>query len=353
MDTLTHALSGALFARAIAPAKSKPEDPPIWQRMTLCAVAAAFPDSDVVVSFFSSYSYLLHHRGATHSVLLLPLWAMLLASLAVLCFRRPDAWRAYAGIACLGVAAHIAGDLITSYGTMIFAPLSNERFAWGTTFIIDLWFSGIILAGLAAGWYWRGSRRPALIASLLLFSYVGLQAIWRAQAIDFGREYAQKINIADAQVSVQPSAVSPLNWMVMVENNGNYHYAFVNLQRQVIATDPGPDGGFIAKLSAPFNPLTAAIWNHTSLIGASHEDAPLVREALMSAELAFFRWFAQYPSLLRVERDNFTTCVWFQDLRFTRPGVSFNPFRFGVCRDRGGEWTRYRMSGESDRSRFD
>ena len=353
MDTLTHALSGALFARAIAPAKIKREDPPIWQRMTLCAVAAAFPDSDVVVSFFSSYSYLLHHRGATHSVLLLPLWAMLLAGMAVLCFRRQEAWRTYAGIAFLGIAAHIVGDLITSYGTMIFAPLSDARFALGTTFIIDLWFSGIILAGLAAGWYWRGSRRPAVIASLLLLSYVGLQAAWRGQAIDFGRQYAQTMQIEDARVSVQPSAVSPLNWMVMVEKNGDYRYAFVNLQRREIAADPGADGGFFAKLSAPFNPLSAAIWNRASRTGAPNEDASLVGEAWMSTELSFFRWFAQYPSLLRVEHGNPFECVWFQDLRFTRPGISFNPFRFGVCRVRGGEWTRYRMSGDSDRDIFD
>jgi len=353
LDTLTHALSGALLARASAPAALRPEDPPLWQRVTLCTVAAAFPDSDVVISFFSSYAYLLHHRGATHSFLMMPLWALLLAGLAVLCFRRQNAWRTYAGVAALGIVAHILGDLITSYGTMIYAPFSDARVAWGTTFIIDLWFSAIILAGLTASLYWKRSRRPAIIAGLALCSYVGMQAVWRSQAIEFGEQYARDKGISEARVSAQPSAVSPLNWMVMVEKNGDYRYAFVNLKRQEIATDPGPEGGFFAQLDAPFNPLSAPIWIKASLLGNLPEDASLVREAWMSREMEFFRWFAQYPSLLRAERGNPHECVWFQDLRFVRPGTSFNPFRLGLCRAPGGDWQRYRLSGEGERQRFD
>ena len=353
MDTLTHALSGALFARATAPAAVRPEDPPLWQRVSLCAVAAAFPDSDIVISFFSSFAYLLHHRGATHSLLLMPLWALLLAGLAAWCFRRPSAWRSYAGVAALGIVAHILGDLITSYGTMIYAPFSDLRVAWGTTFIIDLWFSGVILAGLAGSLFWKGSRRPAIIASLALFAYVGLQTVWRSQAIDFGEQYAREKDIRTAHVTVQPSAVSPLNWMVMVENNGDYRWAFVNLKRQEIASDPGPEGGFLARLDAPFNPLSLAIWNKASLLGSVPEDAVLAREAWMSPEMEFFRWFAQYPALMRVDHDNASECAWFQDLRFVRPGTSFNPFRFGLCRTPGGDWQRYRLSGDSVRERFD
>lgn len=46
--------------------------------------------------------------------------------------REPDregkaGWRALYGVTALALAAHIAGDLITSFGTMIFAPLSDWR----------------------------------------------------------------------------------------------------------------------------------------------------------------------------------------------------------------------------------
>ena len=44
----------------------------------------------------------------------------------------------------------------------------------------------------------------------------------------------------------------------------------------------------------------------------------------------FFRWFAAYPVLYRVDAGNPSTCVWFQDLRFFTPGRGRWPFRFGI-----------------------
>ena len=52
MDTLTHALSGALLGRATAPVND-PNAIPLSRRVALGALAAAFPDIDVVVSGLS------------------------------------------------------------------------------------------------------------------------------------------------------------------------------------------------------------------------------------------------------------------------------------------------------------
>lgn len=352
MDTLTHALSGALFARAIAPATTRPEDPPHWQRITLCAVAAAFPDADIVVNLFSPYQYLMHHRGATHSLLLWPIWALLLAFLAAWSFRRTDAWRTYTGVAALGILAHIIGDLITSYGTMIWTPVSDARVAWGTTFIIDLWFSGIILCGLIASMFWKRSRAPAVAASLVLMGYVGAQALWRAQAIEVGEQQARAAGIDGATVSVQPCPVLPTNWMVVVEKAGHYRHAYINLSRREILDDPGPNGAFIARLNAPFNPRDLAIWQKSALFGMDREDEPFAREAWARPEFQFFHWFAQYPVLIRVERAAGSSCAWFQDQRFVREGSAFNPFRFGLCKNEAGAWSRYRMVGDNTREAF-
>lgn len=80
MDTLTHALSAALLGRVLArPASAS--TPPLHaaRAMAAGAVAAAFPDIDVVFGYVSEIAYLRGHRGVTHSVLLAPLWALLLA----------------------------------------------------------------------------------------------------------------------------------------------------------------------------------------------------------------------------------------------------------------------------------
>src|SRR5579859_6577212 len=147
MDTLTHALSGALLARATAP-KSPPAGS-LARRVAAGFLACAAPDLDFVAGFFGPVAYLEHHRGVTHSLVMLPLWALALSWLLAFLLREPRGWRALYGVASLGIALHIAGDVITSFGTQVLAPLSDWRAAIGTTFIIDLWFSGIIVAGLA------------------------------------------------------------------------------------------------------------------------------------------------------------------------------------------------------------
>ncbi|MDH5343713.1 MAG: metal-dependent hydrolase, partial [Betaproteobacteria bacterium] len=134
MDTLTHALSGALLARATAGIE-KPALP-LGRRVAIGTLVAAFPDIDVVASWISPLSYLYHHRGVTHSLLMLPLWALLLAWLLAKLLREPGGWRALYGVCALALCAHIVGDVITSFGTMVLAPLSNWRASLGTTFII-------------------------------------------------------------------------------------------------------------------------------------------------------------------------------------------------------------------------
>jgi inner membrane protein len=72
MDTLTHALSGALLARATTGIE-KPALP-LGRRIGIGFMVAAFPDIDVVATWISPLAYLYHHRGVTHSLLMLPLW---------------------------------------------------------------------------------------------------------------------------------------------------------------------------------------------------------------------------------------------------------------------------------------
>src|SRR3954470_10379288 len=152
MDTLTHALLGALLGRATAPPKvtQSAESVPVGRRMLVGFLAAAFPDIDFISSYLSPLSYIHHHRGITHSLILLPMWAALLAVLFAVIWKGKPRWPAYSAISAIAIGSHILTDWITSFGTMVFAPFSDARYAIGTTFIIDLWFTGIILLGLLA-----------------------------------------------------------------------------------------------------------------------------------------------------------------------------------------------------------
>jgi len=62
-----------------------------------------------------------------------------------------------------GIGIHIAGDVITAFGTMIFAPFSDWRAQFPTTFIIDPYFTAIIVSGLIGLLPVSATRRPAAI----------------------------------------------------------------------------------------------------------------------------------------------------------------------------------------------
>src|SRR4029077_19392037 len=143
------------------------------------------PDLDFVVAFVGPVEYLANHRGVTHSLVLLPLWALLFSWVLAKILREPRGWRALYAVTALGLALHIAGDVITSYGTMVLAPFSDWRSQIGTTFIIDLWFTGIIVAGLVASRLVRRARWPAAAALVVLAGYVGFQYAQKREATEF------------------------------------------------------------------------------------------------------------------------------------------------------------------------
>lgn len=343
IDTLTHALSGALLARAMAPETAARGDITVARRVVIGGLAAAFPDLDFLTTYLSPLAYLYHHRGITHSLLMLPLWAVALGGLSALVCRDRARWRTYAGIFAAGIAIHIVGDLITNFGTMIFAPLSDARHAWSTTFIIDLWFTGIVLAGLAAAALWRHSRLPATLGLAVLAGYVGFQYTQQQRAIAFGIEYAATRGMRDAVVSAMPRPVSPYNWMVIVREPQRYHYALVNLLRKEMPPRDARERGYIARLDAPYLPVARAVWLRVDRFGTTPEQHAVAQEAWAQDAFLFFRWFAAYPALMRIDRGNPETCAWFHDLRFFTPGRDQWPFRYGVCRGDAGGWKPYRL----------
>ena len=345
MDTLTHALSGALLARATAPAKQDDQTLPLGRRIFIGFLATAAPDLDFVFGYLGPIDYLYNHRGITHSLILLPLWAFLLAKLAALAWRRDRPWRAYFGIIAMGIGLHIAGDWITSYGTMVFAPFSGARFGLGTTFIIDLWFTGIILAGLAAAAIWRRSPVPAIAGLAALCGYIAFQGMQQQRAIEWGEAYAREAGLTRAAVTAQPRPVSPFNWMVIVRSGEEVRYALVNLVRRE-PLPAGPDAGFIRRLDSVYLPLDLAKWVYASRFGTSESERAVARSVWEHPDFEFYRWFAEEPALLRVDAGGPLTCAWFQDLRFFTPGRSTWPFRYGMCREGGGPWRRFQLVGE-------
>lgn len=161
MDTITHGIAGALIGKAVFRGEDMFASHPMnrgriitWSLM----IGAIFPDSDVIRDFFSSDKLLIvtWHRSITHSLILLPLWALLLAAITY-AFARWRKWEApsivaLSAIYAAGILSHILLDLVTSFGTMIWSPLEWSRPAWDLIFIVDFTLTGVFLVPQLLAW---------------------------------------------------------------------------------------------------------------------------------------------------------------------------------------------------------
>lgn len=342
MDTLTHALSGALLARATGPKNPRPDQLPRRARLWVGFLAAAFPDSDFALLFLDPLTYLTTHRGVTHSIVMLPLWAALLAAAFMYLARRKYPWRAFVGVCALGIGAHIAGDVITAFGTMVLAPLSDWRAQFPTTFIIDPYFTAIIVGGLVASAYWRAARAPAAIGLALLAAYVGFQGLLYGRALAVAEAYAAGQALRDVKVEAIPQPFSPFHWLAVVIGPDDYRLSYVSLTRERIPEPPPAGAYWFQRILAAYYPVRDALWTKVPRFGAP-ETATAAEQAWYSEALAPYRRFALLPAVYRVDRRSARLCVWFQDLRFALPGRT-PPFRYGACRDAADTaWRVYRL----------
>ena len=161
MDTITHGIAGALIGKAVFRGEDMFASHPMncgrvitWSLM----LGAIFPDSDVLRDFFSNDKLLIvtWHRSITHSLVMLPLWALLLAALtrAIAKWRKWEApsFAATSAIYAIGILSHILLDLVTSFGTMIWSPLRWSRPAWDLIFIVDFTLTAIFLVPQLLAW---------------------------------------------------------------------------------------------------------------------------------------------------------------------------------------------------------
>jgi len=184
MDPVTHALSGAVVARAVLP---NYEDERLGRAARWAVIlGAVFPDSDIVANPCDPdhFATIRIHRSVTHSFVCLPVWAFLFAVLAGwYCRRRGIAAPSRSvlgGLFGLGIGLHIVFDCITSFGTMAWSPISWTRVQWDWTYILDLTLTGVLLFFLLLSWVAGPAERRTGRAALMLVlmgALAGLYAV--------------------------------------------------------------------------------------------------------------------------------------------------------------------------------
>lgn len=298
MDPLSHALTGSVLARAL-PGKPLPTS-----HVILLVLLSMAPDADFILKFVSDTTYLQYHRGLTHSLLMLPLWTWLIftllpAGLAPFGYRptRLAPW-----LIGMAIAMHIFLDLITSFGTMLLAPVSDWRAALDLIFIIDPLFTACLLLPLLAAAIRPAHTRAFAIFSLLLAGgYLALTASAHNDALQLARDEQ-----AGAQsYAALPLPFSPFHWQLIAAWPDHYTRSAVNLRPGFAGSAPLFPQSFIDRYMPPLQTPDRLQWQRLPAMQA-------VAGLNSLPGVDFYRWFARFPVLLSQDDRHFV----FGDLRF-------------------------------------
>jgi membrane-bound metal-dependent hydrolase YbcI (DUF457 family) len=194
MDTITHGVVGALIGKGLFSERN-------GRVATFAAtVGAMFPDVDVVQEIFSSdpLAIVKYHRAITHSFAALPFFAALLAWLTRAGFAfakkrwglrdwEAPSWGILFIIYAVAIASHIFLDAMTSFGTRIWYPLSQQRVSWDLLFIIDFCFTAIALLPQIVAWiYSDRTKMPKRALSMWAVFTLCAFGAWKiAAAVGF------------------------------------------------------------------------------------------------------------------------------------------------------------------------
>ena len=236
MDNLTHTAAGLFMSRAGLNRWTP-------QASAILMLAANAPDIDVVSALGGPVSYLHFHRHLTHSLVAMPVVAILCVLLVRVVSRKPVRWLgAFAG-AFIGVASHLALDYTNGYGIRLLLPFSQTFYRLEWTNVIDLWIWAVFLLALAAPFLARlvgseissssrGTRYPSLgwpvFALVFMTLYIGARSVFHARAIG---ELQSRIyqDAAPLRTAAVPDATNPLRWRGIVETQDFYALVDVNL----------------------------------------------------------------------------------------------------------------------------
>ena len=300
MDNVTHSLTGFALARAGL-------DRWCPRATLLLLLSANAPDCDILALTRGQLAYIEAHRGYTHSLLLMPIMALVCVLVTAALYREKLPWLKAWLLCWIGLGSHLLLDWTNSYGIRPFIPFSSRWFHLDINALYD-WTILVVLA-IAALWPLfsrlvsgeigdrpRAGRGIARFALVFLVLFDGTRAIFHERAIEKldSRLYE---DMPPVSVAALPVSFNPFRWNGVVETAGAY---------RAIPVDT---------------------WNPLDTDNATVYYKPPLTDALQNAQreepFRYFLYFARFPVWSQqpvVWKEAEGRRIELADLRFGAPG---------------------------------
>jgi len=223
MDLITQGLLGATLAQAVAK-----------KNETRVATTAGFfsgmlADADALI--ISSQDPLLtleFHRHFSHSLIFIPIGALIAATLLWPFFKKHIAFKRLYFFSFLAYATSGVLDACTSYGTHLLWPFSDERIAWNLISIVDPVFSLILIIAIIIG-IKKLKPLSGQLGIVLAISYMLFATSQHSRAVEEATKMIEARGDKFKNLTVKPTMANQVLWRSIYEADGVFHVDAVRI----------------------------------------------------------------------------------------------------------------------------
>lgn len=333
MDPVTHVTTGLLFSQLL------PTPNRAWA-VVAGVIFAFLPDLDYLLVNVDRLAFIRYHRGFTHSLMAMPLFALLGAGVGQ-SLGGPRWFRPLFLLGLTILASHLLLDLATSYGTQLFSPFSRRKLSLDWLFIIDPYVTALFSVAAASALFipvW--GRKVAAFFLAATGIYLLICGFYHHQALALARQVFRECP-RGATVAALPQPFSCRRWQLIAAADEEISQTFVQLP---YLASPGmvPEFNKTEAVSifpsqscrapaVPYRPpLDLLVQTWVAALPPAQEYSPEARRIL-----DIYLDFARFPLLHRSNFKGGEQLLEWLDLRFTVPGRPF-PFVLQLRLDAGG-----------------
>ena len=223
MDPVTQGAFGAIFAQTISNKKK------ILVGSIVGCFAGLAPDLDIFIRSASDPLLKLeYHRQFTHSLIFIPIGALIVTLFSRLLFKKYLSWSETYLFSFLGLATHGLLDACTSYGTQLSWPFTDERISWNYISVVDPFLTIPVMLAIIFAIIMKNKYRTLFgIVYILVYLTFGAYQENRAQFV--GKSIANLRGHESKDLTAKPSLGNLFLWKTIYEDDGFYYVDAVRL----------------------------------------------------------------------------------------------------------------------------
>ena len=223
MDPVTQGAFGAIFAQTISSKKK------ILVGSIVGCFAGLAPDLDIFIRSASDPLLKLeYHRQFTHSLIFIPIGALIVTLFSRLLFKKYLSWSETYLFSFLGLATHGLLDACTSYGTQLLWPFADERISWNYISVVDPFLTIPVILAIIFAIIMKNKYITLFgIAYILVYLTFGAYQENRAQFV--GKSIANLRGHDSKDHTAKPSLGNLFLWKTIYEDDGFYYVDAVRL----------------------------------------------------------------------------------------------------------------------------